>query len=255
MSSRTLLALDTDALMNKKPHRILIVDDEEDLVWALARSLGDEGYEVLTAYDGVQALATARRHHFDLIILDVVMPKVDGFQVCRELRQIRAFSSVPILFLSVHSAVADRVMGLDLGGDDYLVKPFHMNEFKGRVRALLRRGGQEPIRAVKSGRKGSVLQAGPLTLFLETREVRVRTTTAMLTPREFDLLHHLMIHFGEVLSSKELLQQVWGYPAESNCTSLVRWHVKSLREKIEPVPSRPVYLRTVPRHGYTLKPE
>lgn len=138
---------------------------------------------------------------------------------------------------------------MDIGGSDYLVKPFDMKELKARIRVLLRRGRRE---AENSQPKSLVLEVGPLTLFLKVREVRLGDTIVRLTPKEFDLLHHLMLHVGEILCSSELLQQVWGYPAESNCTGLVRWHIKSLRDKIEPNPSSPVYIRTVPHHGYIM---
>lgn len=238
--------------MKGKPYRILVVDDEKDLVWVVASSLRNEGYEVLTVFDGLSALATAARHRFDLIILDIVMPGIDGFCVCRQLRRGYVSAAVPILFLTGRSDVADRVRALDEGGDDCLVKPFDMEELKARIRALLRRSRSEPKETEDSEHRKLVLEAGALALFLETREVSAGNTTAKLTPKEFDLLHYLMLHFGKILSSKELLQQIWNYPAESKCTSLVRWHIKSLREKIEPDPGRPIYIRTVSHQGYIL---
>ena len=244
-----------DIHTNKERHRILLVDDDDHLVWCVARSLRDEGYEVLTAHNGLQALASARRHCFDVIILDIVLPGMDGLRVCRELRREHFVGRVPILLLTGLSAIADRVRGLDEGGDDYLVKPFDLEELKARIRALLRRSQREPEETEKSENRNSTLEAGSLILFLETREVRTANTTVKLTPRELDLLHYLMLHFGEVFSSKELLQEIWGYSAESDCTSLVRWHIKCLREKVEPNPSRPVYIRTMPHHGYVLGTE
>ncbi|MCL5103275.1 MAG: response regulator transcription factor [Armatimonadetes bacterium] len=238
--------------MDKKPYRILIVDNEKDLVWALERSLKEEGYEVLKAYSGVQALAKIGRHDFDVIILDVVMPGMDGFQVCRRLRKMNV--NVPILFLTMRAAIADRIHGLDRGGDDYLGKPFDMKELKARIRALIRRHERKLEEEVGSERPGSILQVGNLTLVMETREVKVGDATVKLTSKEFELFHYLTLHVGEVFSSDELLQQVWGYPPDSKCTSLVRWHIKSLREKISPDPSQPLYLRTMPRQGYVLLP-
>ena len=231
--------------------RILLVDDEQDLVWAMQYSLNDEGYEVLTAYDGVEALAVARRHRPDLVILDIVMPRLDGLQVCHHLRRDPALAAVPILFLTVRSSIEDRIAGLDEGGDDYLAKPFDLRELKARVRALLRRG-----RGAPEGRV-SLLVVGPLALDLHTRQVRVGEGEVgekgiQLTPAEFDLLHHFMTHPGEVFSSQQLLQQVWGYPLEAADLGLVRWHVKNLRDKLEPDPNHPVFLRTVKRHGYLL---
>jgi DNA-binding response OmpR family regulator len=234
--------------------RILVVDDEQDLVWAIRHSLNDEGYEVLTAYDGAEALAIARRHLPDLIILDIVMPRLDGLQVCRELRRDPALAAVPILFLTVRSAVEDRVAGLDEGADDYLVKPFDLRELKARVRALLRRGrlipGFTPNGVLKLERRHSLLVAGPLALNLCARQVRVGDKIVQLTPAEFDLLRYLMTHPGEVFSSQQLLQQVWGYRPGTADPGLVRWHVKNLRAKIEPDPAHPTYIRTIPRHGY-----
>jgi DNA-binding response OmpR family regulator len=231
--------------------RILLVDDEQDLVWAVRHSLNDEGYEVLTAYDGVEALAVARRHRPDLVILDVVMPRLDGLQVCHVLRRNPALAAVPILFLTVRNGIEDRVSGLDQGGDDYLTKPFDLRELKARVRALLRRGRSTQERDPQP-KDDSYLEAGSLTLNLHTCQVRVGGKTVQLTPTEFDLLHHLMVHPGEVFSSQQLLRQVWGYPPETADPGLVRWHIKNLRAKIEPNPTHPVYICTIPRHGFIL---
>jgi len=233
--------------------RILLVDDEQDLVWAVQHSLSDEGHEVLTAYDGMEALAVARRHRPDLVILDIVMPRLDGLQVCRRLRRDPTLAAVPILFLTVRSAIEDRIKGLDEGGDDYLVKPFDLEELKARVKALLRRSRSVPEGGPGTEGQGSLLVVGPLTLDLHTRHVRVGEETVQLTPTEFDLLYHLMTHPGEVFSSRQLLQQVWGYPPRTADPGLVRWHIKNLRAKIEPDPAHPVYIRTVPRHGYMLE--
>jgi len=232
--------------------RILIVDDEKDLVWAVRHSLSDEGYEVLTAYDGVEALTVARGHRPDLVILDIVMPRLDGLQVCHRLRRDPTLAAVPVLFLTVRSAIEDRIKGLDEGGDDYLVKPFDLGELKARVKALLRRTQPTPGGNTEPGGQGSILMVGPLTLDLHTCQVRVEEKTMQLTPVEFDLLHYLMLHPGEVFSSKQLLQQVWGYPPQTADSGLIRWHIKNLRTKIEPDPAHPVCIRTIPRHGYVL---
>lgn len=233
--------------------QILLVDDEQDLVWAVRHSLSDEGYEVLTAGNGLEALTAARNHHPDLIVLDIVMPRLDGLQVCHRLRRDPTLAAVPILFLTVRSAVEDRIQGLDEGADDYLVKPFDMGELKARIRALLRRrrlasaGGRPPDDGC--GR----LEAGALTLDLHTHQVHTAEKATQLTPTEFDLLRYLMAHAGEVFSSRHLLQQVWDYPPGTADPSLVRWHIKNLRDKIEPDPDHPTYIQTIPRHGYILK--
>ncbi len=231
---------------------ILVVDDEHNLVWALRHSLNDEGYEVLTAYDGLEALSVARRQRPDLIILDIVMPRLDGLEVCRRLRRDPILAAVPILFLTALSTTDDRVMGLDEGGDDYLVKPFDLPELKARVKALLRRCRLAPEEEPGHGKDRGSLVVGGFTLDLHTCQVCVGEKIVQLTPTEFDLLRHLMTHPGELFTSQQLLEHVWGYPPESATPGLVRWHVKNLRTKIEPDPSNPIYLRTVPRHGYIL---
>lgn len=233
--------------------RILVVDDEENLVWAVRQCLSDEGYEVLTAYDGVEALDVARRHSPDLIILDIVMPRLDGLQVCRRLRRDPTLAAIRVLFLTERGAVEDRVRGLEQGGDDYLPKPFDTRELLARVQALLRRSRLGP-----NGRAGNEchrLSVGTLTLDVRTRQVQVGEEVVQITPTEFDVLHHLMIHEGEVFSSRDLLQQMWGSPPGTENLSTVRWHIKNLREKIEPDPGDPIYIRTVPHQGYTVRGE
>lgn len=233
--------------------RILVVDDEQDLVWALRHSLGDEGYEVLTAHDGRQALTVARHHHPDLVVLDVVMPELNGLQVCRRLRRDPTLASVLILFLTVRSTVEDRLDGLDRGGDDYLVKPFDTRELKARIRTLLRRGQITPRDRRMHKQADATLRVSQLTLDLRTRQVRMgEGSLVQLTSTQADLLHHLMLHPDEVFSSRQLLQQVWGYPPNTGELSTVRWHIKNLREKIEPDPTDPTYIRTIPHQGYLL---
>jgi DNA-binding response OmpR family regulator len=227
--------------------RILIVDDELDLVWALRRLLSNEGYEVLTANDGMHALALARSRIPDLIILDVVMHGMDGWAVCRSLRQDPVLAAVPILFLTVRSDVEDRIKGLDAGADDYLVKPFDPRELKACIHALLRRGQPAMLPS-----NGSVLAVGSLTLDPHTRQAWVGDKAVALTPAEFNLLHYLMRHPGEVFSSETLLEEAWGYTSDTATVSLVRWHVKNLRAKLEPDPCHPTLIRTMQRHGYIL---
>jgi len=234
------------------PTRILLVDDEQDLVWAVRNSLLDEGYEVLTAYNGAESLALAHCNHLDLVILDIIMPQMDGLQVCRQMRQDPALAAIPILFLTVRAAIEDRIKGLNEGGDDYLSKPFDLRELKARIRALLRRSCPSPENGSQHVKRSDVLRVGPLTLDSRSHLVRVREKTIEITPFEFHLLHYLMAHAGEVFTSRQLLQQVWGYPPDLADLGLVRWHVKNLRAKIEPNPSHPSYIRTIGRHGYLM---
>jgi len=233
--------------------RILLVDDEELVVSSVRHSLRDEGHEVFTASHGLEALGVARRHPPELVILDINMPGMDGLEVCERLRQDPTLASAPILFLTQRSAVQDRVEGLDAGGDDYLPKPFDIDELEARVRTLLRRlhpnseGSRWP-----EGQES--LLVGSLALDLLSREACVNGHTVRLTPMEFDLLHYLMSHPGEIFPAEHLLQQVWGYPIGIGDPSLVRWHVRNLRAKIEPDPDQPSHIHTVPHQGYQLRP-
>lgn len=232
---------------------ILLADDERDLVWAVEHNLRHDGYQVLAAYDGTEALALARRQRPDLIVLDIVMPGLDGLQVCRKLRQDPILAATPILFLTVRSSIEDRISGLNEGGDDYLVKPFDLGELKARIRALLRR---DPSAAMKEGDTegaGSLLSVGDLTLNLKTCQIRVAGRIKQLTPTEFELCYYLMTHPGEAFSSKQLLQRVWDYAPQTADPSLVRGHIRNLRAKIEPDPQHPVYIHFIPSHGYLLK--
>lgn len=226
--------------------RILLADDEPDVVWALRRSLRAGGHEVITARDGVETLALARRHPPDLILLDITMPALDGLQVLRRLRDDSGLAAVPVLILSARSSVEDRVKGLEGGGDDYLIKPFDLRELQARIRALLRRvwGG--------TARDPSRIAISTLVLDAKAREVRVGDKAVHVTPIEFDLLYLFLSHPGELFSHEDLLQLVWGYGLDAGGSGVVRWHIKRLRDKIEADPLRPVYIRTVSGHGYGL---
>jgi len=232
---------------------ILLVDDEPDLIWAIQRSLTFAGYGTLTAKDGIEALSIARRHFRDLVILDINMPGLDGLEVCRQIRQDPALSSTPILFLTHRGATIDRINGLDEGGDDYLAKPFDLLELKAHIRALLRRNQKTTNATQAAPANQSVLAAGPMTLDAQSRQVYLHDQVIQLTSTEFDLLYFLMVHPSKVFSSKQLLQQVWNYPPETGDPSLVRWHMKNLRAKLEADPSHPTYLRSVARQGYMLE--
>ena len=231
--------------------RVLLVDDEADIVWALRYSLEDEGYEVLTAQSGTEALSIAQLQQPDLVILDIIMPQMDGLEVCRRLRRDPGLASVPILFLTQRAEIEDRVAGLDEGGDDYLVKPFDIRELKAHVRALLRRSRPAGEGAPRLD-QGSILVVGPLALDLQAARVRVKGEWVQLTPTERSLLRHFLLHPGQVFSSASLLSEVWDYAPDTAGPGLVRWHIRNLRTKIEDDPSNPCYIRTVPRHGFIL---
>jgi len=227
---------------------ILVVDDDRDVAQTVELALRRRGFKVAMANSGVEALKVLRRYDPDLVILDVLMPGMSGLEVCRRLRSDPKTTTLPIIFLTARGQERDRIEGLRAGADDYLSKPFNLEELLLRVNAVLRRSQKEP-----EGEQPQVLVAGQLELDSRTFEVTTPVKSGiLLTPTEFDLLYHLMSHVGQVFSSDRLLQEVWDFPYDTGSTDLVRAHIKNLREKIEPNPRAPVYLKTVPRHGYTV---
>jgi two-component system, OmpR family, alkaline phosphatase synthesis response regulator PhoP len=221
--------------------RILLVEDEPSLVLTLSDRLMSEGYRVETAGDGEEALTRAEAGGFDLIVLDVLLPRKNGFDVCRDLRQ--RGQDTPILMLTARSQVVDRVVGLKLGADDYLTKPFEMIELLARVEALLRRG-RSPLAA-----SAEAYSFGAVQVDFRRAEVRRDGQPLSLSALELRLLRHFIENRGLVLTRDELLDRVWGYDA-SAVTRTVDVHVASLRQKIEPNPSRPQHIVTVHRLGY-----
>lgn len=221
---------------------ILIVEDEANVRETLALNLRAEGYEVATAADGEAGLAAARAAPFDLIVLDVMLPGLDGLSVCR---LIRKDSTAPILILTARGTEVDKIVGLESGADDYIVKPFGLGEFLARVRAALRRASTAS--AVPSSRDR--LEAGDLNLDLISRKAYRAGIELRLTHKEFDLLAELMRHVGAVLSRDLLLQKVWGYEFVGDSRT-VDVHVRWLREKIEADPSQPARITTVRGVGY-----
>jgi DNA-binding response OmpR family regulator len=227
--------------------KILVVEDEPTLQETLAYNLKRQGYYVFTAGDGQQALEKAREIHPDLIILDIMLPILDGFEVCRILRQ---EMSVPILVLTARDEEIDRVIGLEMGADDYITKPFSMREFLARVKAQLRR-----VRLVreemdkKSSPIKEILQFDNLTLNLTRREVLLKEKPMALKPKEYDLLLFLARHQEQVLSRELILERVWGWEF-SGGSRTVDVHVRWLREKIEENPADPKRIITVRGSGY-----
>ncbi|GCE47893.1 two-component system alkaline phosphatase synthesis response regulator PhoP [Thermosporothrix hazakensis] len=243
---------------------ILVVDDEAVLVETIAYNLEQSGYRVVTAADGYSALDAARREKPDLVILDIMLPGMDGLEVCRQLRREDSTATTPVLMLTAKGDEIDKVVGLEVGADDYVTKPFGRRELLARVRALLRRadypasngGGQQQQSApeqVEARRPSSrELVAGPLRIDLAGRRVNCRGQEMELQPKQFELLAYLVRNRGTVLTRDQLLHNVWGYDYAGD-TRTVDVHVRWLREKLEEDPANPKLIQTVRGVGYVFR--
>ena len=223
--------------------KILVVDDEKTLVKGIKFNLENEGYQVECAYDGAAAVELARNNKFDLLILDVMMPEVDGLEACMRIRE---FSNVPVIMLTAKSEDSDKLMGFECGADDYLTKPFNILELKARVRALLRRA------AGVQRSQGSVLTVGDLSLNTEERVAIRDGKTVEQTAKEYDLIELLMRNPRRVYSRENLMNVVWGY-ADAGDYRTVDVHIRRLREKLEKNPAEPDHIMTKWGVGYYFK--
>jgi two-component system KDP operon response regulator KdpE len=231
--------------MSKSGAAILVVDDEREIVRALRRSLAAHGYTVLTANSGEEAVEIVARQRPDLLLLDLLLPGMSGLEVCRRVRE---ESNVPIIVLSVKDAERDKVQALDLGADDYVAKPFGMNEVLARVRVALRHAIQPPRGAEPR------FETGPLSVDFERRRVLLDGREVSLTPTEYDLLKVFITHRGKILTRQMLMKEVWGAEAHARTHSL-HVYVAHLRQKIELVPGRPCFILTIPGVGYRFAEE
>jgi two-component system alkaline phosphatase synthesis response regulator PhoP len=229
---------------------ILVVDDEPEIVRLVRSYLEQGGYRVVTAYNGEEALYTARREKPDLVVLDILMPKMDGLAFTR---RIRREQDVPIIMLTARAEETDRIVGLEMGADDYVTKPFSPREVVARVRAVLRRAQPSAGSQAQRERK-RVLRVGPITMDRSTHTVTVGGQPADLTPTEFDVLRTLISAPGRVYSRAEILEAVQGVAFEAY-ERTVDAHIKNLRKKIEPQPADPRFVLTVRGVGYRLNPE
>lgn len=221
--------------------KILIVDDEENIVSLIDYNLKSAGFQTLTAYNGQDGLTMALEHQPDLIVLDLMLPKMDGFDVVRELRK---SSDVPVLMLTARSEEFDRVLALELGADDYLTKPFSIRELIARVKAILRRSSGK-----KEEAPNKILKVGSITIDEEKHQVYVDEKEIDLTTKEYDLLKLLMTNPGRVFSREKLLEQLWDYEYFGD-TRTIDVHIRHLRKKIEEDSANPRYLKTVWGVGY-----
>jgi DNA-binding response OmpR family regulator len=222
--------------------KILVVDDEPNIREVVSLYLRRDGHSVITAADGEEAIRHYRQSQPDLVVLDLMLPKVSGLEVCR---RIQADERVPVVMLTARGEEEDRIVGLGIGADDYVVKPFSPRELAARIDAVLRR-----VNEARTGAGAEKLMVfGDLRIDPSAREVTIRDTPVTLTAREFDLLHHMASHPKRVFTRDQLMETVWGY-AFAGDTSTVTVHIRRLREKIEPDPAHPRYLQTVWGVGY-----
>lgn len=227
-------------------NKILVVEDDLNLLSALKYNLQKDGYDVTTAIDGTEAVETTRREKPELIILDVMLPKMNGFEVCRILRK---DMTVPILMLTAKAEEIDKIVGLEIGADDYMTKPFSMRELIARVRAMLRRVKMAELSPTE---EKTLLKVNDLEIDLARHRAAVRGTRLELTPKEFDLLAFLARNRGFVFNREQLLEKVWGYDYAGD-TRTVDVHIRWLRQKIENDPQKPKHLITVRGTGYKLE--
>ena len=222
--------------------KVLVVDDEKLIVKGIRFSLLQDGMEVDCAYDGEEALNMAKANSYDMILLDVMLPKMDGFEVCQAIRE---FSDVPIVMLTAKGDDMDKILGLEYGADDYITKPFNILEVKARIKAIMRRTSPEHAPQVQS----SVIEKGDIKLDCDSRRLFINDNEINLTAREFELLEILIKNENKVYSRESLLKIVWGedYPGDERTVDV---HVRRLREKIEANPSEPKYVHTKWGVGY-----
>ncbi len=227
--------------------KILIVDDDTAILELIKVNLELLGHEAITASDGVRGFALARQELPDLIILDVMMPDVDGFTVANRIRNNPSTKDIPILMLTALSMIQDKTKGFDAGVDDYLVKPFDLDELKLRVRALLRRVNAIP----ESLGKGEILTVGDMTLLPENLSVKIKDKTAKLTPIEYEILSMLMQNHGNAVTASVLLKDIWGYSPDDDIET-IRVHIRHLRTKLQKISPDKKYIETIYGGGYRL---
>jgi DNA-binding response OmpR family regulator len=255
---------------------ILVIEDDEIVARTIERSLRGQEFRVTVANSGVEGLKVTRRQLPDLVIMDIIMPGMDGYSVCREMRADPLLSAIPILFLTAKAKDEDRIQGFLAGADDYLTKPFNIDELILRIRAILRRTKSHPRTEGDAGIetsskilsekevvqeeqpkdpvKRNQIQVGDYVLHIRSYElVTPNRGKVRLTPVQFDLLYHLMSHPGEIFPPARLLDEVWDYPSDAGSPDLVRVHIKNLRERIEANPHTPEFIQTIAGYGYTIR--
>ncbi len=230
-------------------NKILVIDDDITINELVKINLELQGYKVITALDGTKGFALAKQEQPSLIILDVMMPEIDGFTVAKRLRECPQTCETPILMLTALSQLNNKVKGFDIGVDDYLVKPFELEELKVRVRALLKRTNAIP----KSLATKEILNIGDITLIPETYSIKIKNDITTLTPIEFDILNLLVQNYGNMVSSGKILKDIWGYNEDDDIET-IRVHIRHIRTKIDKISKGKKYIKTTYGGGYTLFP-
>ena len=225
--------------------KILVIDDDTAINELIKVNLELEGYEVVQAYDGLTGFALCKQELPSVVVLDVMMPEVDGFTVAQHIIKNELTKDIPILMLTALSQLNDKVNGFNIGVDDYLVKPFEMDELKVRVRALLKRTNQIP----KSAMSKDILNLGEVTLLPETYSVKINDKTAKLTPIEFDIFNLLFQNHGNMVSSAKILKDIWGYAPDDDIET-IRVHIRHLRSKLDKISNGKKYISTIYGGGY-----
>lgn len=231
-------------------NKILVIDDDEAVNELIKINLELSGYEVFSANDGTKGFAIAKQEKPDLIVLDVMMPDVDGYTVAKRIRENDEIKDTPIIMLTALGMLQDKVKGFDIGVDDYLVKPFETEELKVRVRALLKRSDKLP----KSATTREILQMGDITLIPETYSVEIKGQTAKVTPIEFDIINLLMQNYGNMVSGSKILTDIWGYNPDDDVET-IRVHIRHIRTKLDKISGDRQYIETIYGGGYRLIPE
>jgi DNA-binding response OmpR family regulator len=229
-------------------YKILVIDDEKNILDLISINLNISGYEVDTAIDGAEGLAKAKRDNYDAFIIDVMMPKLDGYKVCEQLRSNPNTREIPIIMLTAKDSLQDKVKGFDIGADDYLTKPFEPQELLVRLKSLLRRSKK----VFNNDKKISeILSAGNIRLFPDVLKIKIKDREIQLTPIEFEIIYCLLQHTDQPVKISTILSEVWGYDSDEN-PDMLRVHFRHLRQKIEEDPKNPKYLVTVMNVGYRL---
>ena len=251
---------------------ILLVDDDEVIASTLERSLLRENYSVQVAYSGPQALQLVKKKLPKMVLLDVMMPDMDGYQVCRSMRSDKKLASLPIIFVTAKTNEEDHITGFKAGGDDYINKPYNMEELLLRVKAVLKRTQEKTKKSNRQNKDDSRTHESKLfdharitQPIIEIKGYKLNIITfeltlpngnlILLTPIQFDLLFNFMSHAGDIFSPSSLLSIIWDYPPDTGTSDLVRVHIKNLRMRVEKDPANPTFVETVPGYGYTVKPD